>query len=132
MKTRTGFAVLLSLICAASLLLFPSTVSADDDVDLKYGNGLYSALSRCPVSAAAPYGKENGSDEDFHECIQATSYIRGVVDTLTAYRPAFVTYGQEWEIVAAYLKNHVNQRQRRSVDIIREAIVKAFPPPKGK
>src|SRR6266853_3148663 len=37
-------------------------------------------------------------------------YIRGVVDTLPTYRPAGVTYGQDFEIIYAYLKNHVNQR----------------------
>jgi hypothetical protein len=30
------------------------------------------------------------------------------------------------------LKNHVNERQRHSVNLIHDALVEAFPPPKGK
>jgi hypothetical protein len=117
------------LICAALLLFFPSTVSANDDVDLSHGNGLLSTLSRCPASGAS-YGKEHASEDDFHDCLEGLGYMRGVVDALPLSRPEGVTYGQVFEIIYTYLKTHVNQRQRRSVDIIRDALLEAFPPPK--
>jgi hypothetical protein len=120
------------LVCAASLLLLPSTASANNDVsDISHGNGLFSALSRCSANTTASFGKQHPSDDDFHDCLEAMGYVRGVVDTLPFSRPDGVTYGQDFEVVYAYLKNHVNQRQRRSVDIIRDALLEAFPPPKG-
>jgi hypothetical protein len=53
----------------------------------------------------------------------------GVVDALKL-GPDDVTYGQEFDITYAYLKNHVNQRRRKSVELIRDAIMEAFPPAK--
>jgi hypothetical protein len=61
----------------------------------------------------------------------ATGYIMGVVDAL-GLTPVSVTYGQDFEIIYAYLKNHLNQRQRSSLSLIRDALAEAFPPPKGQ
>jgi hypothetical protein len=133
MKARIGFTVplcsvkLVLLICAMLLILFPSTANTTPVWPLSNGNGLFSALSRCPVTSTSSYGKENGNDDDWHDCLQASSYIIGVVDALDL-TPSGVTYGQDFEIVYAYLKNHVNQRQRLSVELIHEALVEAFPP----
>jgi Ssp1 endopeptidase immunity protein Rap1a len=121
---------LVLLICAASLLL-PSTASANNDIlDFSHGSGLFSALSHCAKSSSS-FGKEHPSQDDLYDCFEALGYIRGVVDALPFSRPEGVTYGQDFEIVYAYLKNHVNQRQRLSVELIRDALLEAFPPPKA-
>jgi hypothetical protein len=120
------------LVCATSLLLFPSIASANDDItDISHGDGLFSALSRCAANSTMSFGKENSSDDDFHDCLHATSYILGVIDAFPISIPKGVTYAHEWDIVYGYLKNHMNQRQRFSVGLIREALVEAFPPPKA-
>lgn len=124
------------LVCAASLLLVPSGWGAPQatggNAAVQRGNGLFSALSGCPITdTSSTYGKERGTVEDFENCLLATGYIRGVVDALDL-TPDSVTYGQDFEIIYAYLKKHVNQRQRLSVGLIRDALVEAFPPPKGK
>jgi hypothetical protein len=77
------------------------------------------------------FGKEHSSDDDRHDCLHAAGYIIGVIDALPILIPEGVTYAQEWDIVYAYLKNHVNQRQGFSVGLIRVALVEAFPPPKA-
>lgn len=119
---------LVILICLVSLLFLPSVIAnADDMSDPTYGNGLFVALSSCPIPSGASFGKENGTDHEVHDCMQALGYIRGVADTLNI-APVGVTYGQDFDIVYTYLKNHVNQRQRLSVGLIREALVEAFPP----
>ena len=131
MKIRIGWVLLFSIF-AASLLLLPSTANSNDDSpDITHGNGLLSSLSHCGKSNSS-FGKDHPSDDDFNDCFKALGYIMGVVDALPFSRPDGVMCGQDFEIVYAYLKNHVNQRQRRSVDIIRDAILEAFPPSKGK
>lgn len=127
---------LVVLICAASLLfLIPSIASAEGAGDLSHGNSLFAALSSCPATNTSSYGKEHSSDADFHDCIFAKGYIKGAIEAMTFAAqdslsiPAGVTYGQEYEIIYIYLKNHVNQRQQLSVYLIRDALVEAFPPP---
>jgi hypothetical protein len=124
---------LVLVICAASLFL-TATASANDDItaDISHGNGLFSALSRCPAISTTSFGKEHSSEDDWRDCLHATGYITGVVDALTLYRPEDVTHGQDFEIVYAYLKKHVDQRQRPSVGLIRDALVEALPPSKGQ
>jgi hypothetical protein len=115
-------------VCVGLLLFLPSTSGATNDPpDIGYGNGLFSELSSCQR-----FGKEHPSEDDWRDCFEASGYIRGVIDALPAYRPDGVTYGQEFEIVYLYLKNHVNQRQRTSVSLIVDALVEAFPSPKAK
>jgi Rap1a immunity proteins len=124
------------LVCAALMVLaFPSTSSADDLADVTHGNGLFSALSRCP-DIGISFGKDKGDNNDWQDCVHATSYILGVIDalqiTLPIQIPDAVTNAQKWDIVHAYLKKHANYRHLHSVNLIYDALLEAFPPPKGK
>jgi hypothetical protein len=110
----------------ASSLLLALIASASGTDPLSYGNGLCNALSSCPVTPGASFGKEKATDDEFHDCLQATAYIRGAADVLNVTPPG-VRYGQDFEIVYAYLKNHVNQRQPLSAELIRDALLEAFP-----
>jgi Rap1a immunity proteins len=123
------------LVCAAALSLVPSgRGAAGGSGTILTGNGLFSALAGCPKSdTSQSYGKalNHFTHEEFENCMVATGYIMGVVDAL-GLTPVSVTYGQDFEIIYAYLKNHLNQRQRPSLSLIRDALAEAFPPPKGK
>lgn len=122
------------LVCAASLSFVPSgwgAAQAVGSATIQTGNGLFSALSGCPkTDTSQSYGKEHVTHEDFQNCMVATGYIMGVVEALKL-TPESVTYGQDLDVIYAYLKNHVNQRQRLSVGLIQDALAEAFPPPKG-
>jgi hypothetical protein len=115
---------LILLICAASFL-FLSTGTANATPDLSHGNGLFSALSGCPPTSDSAFGKQNFSEGEFHDCLQAFGYIKGAVDVLRL-TPDGVEYGQEFDIIYTYLKTHVNQRQRLSPGLIRDALLEAF------
>ena len=89
---------------------------------------MFVALSGCPLTTLTPFGKTGFSEDEWHDCLHATGYVKGVDDALDL-APAGVTYGQVYEIVYTYLKNHINQRQRQSVGLIRDALTEAFQSP---
>jgi hypothetical protein len=123
------------LICAASFL-FPSTATSANEYDLTNvarGNGLFSALSRCPANGGTAFGKDHWDKIDWQDCVHAISYTEGAIDTwnsLGVQIPGGVSQAQKLDIVYAFLKIHANVRQRQSVNIIYDALVEAFPEPK--
>jgi hypothetical protein len=111
------------ILLSAASLLFPSTATSANDSDLTnvtHGNGLFSALSRCPANGGTAFGKDHWDNIDWQDCVHAISYTEGAIDTwnsLGVQTPGGVSQAQKLDIVYAFLKIHENVRQQQSVNI---------------